>query len=504
MLHRGALLVALLVLGCQGHFIEADQPGTTEPPITNAALAFRIGGSGTELISGAASDAGGNLYLAGSFTESSDFDPGIGITALTSFGGSDSFLAKYSGSGALLFVKQIGGAASEAITTLARDAAGNLYVGGSFTGDTDFDPGPGFQVLTSIGGDDGFVAKYSSAGDLLWARRFGGTGGDAVNDVAVDAAGNLYAAGFFAGQAHALPHSSTTIVANGSEADGFLVSFDGSGSLRWALPIGGPAADAAMSVGVAGAAVVVAGTFKNAADFSRNGAPTSLTTQGGTDLFLATYSTDGVLQWVRDIGGTGEESTPEGALALDGLGGIALAGGFAGNADFDAGSGVVARTSVSAQDAFLLRYDAAGSFVSVATIGGAGTVEGSVVLADADGSALLAGAFSGDLDFDPGSGLRSLASLGQAGATDVFVARYSASGTLLWVSRFGEATSQSERNDRATALALDPTGAVLVGGQFFGSPDFDPGNTSFRLISFGAADGFLVKLTAAGALATTP
>ena len=505
MLHRGSLFLLLLfALGCKGHFIEPDLPGTGEPPISNAALAVRFGGSGAELVGGAVTDAAGNSYLAGSFTESADFDPGSGITARTSLGGSDGFLAKYSDTGALLWVVQLGGTGAETVSALARDAAGNLYVGGSFTGSADFDPGPGFQVLNSVGADDGFVAKYSATGDLVWARRFGGTGSDAVNGLAVDGAGTSYAAGGFSGQAHALPAAGTPIVGDGNETDGFVLSFDAAGALRWAIPLGGPLADAADAIAVSSTAVVVAGSFRGSADFARNAAPVPLTAQGGADAFLASYSTAGLLQWARDIGGVGEESSTTGGVSLDPLGGIALLGTFTGAADFDGGTGTVARTSISPADLFLVRYDATGSFAALVTVGGQGTVIGAGALADADGSVLVTGAFSGALDFDPGAGMTSLASLAQAGATDAFVARYSAAGALLWVSRFGESNSVSERANSGTALALDPGFNVLVAGRFFGSPDFDPGPTSFRLTSIGGADAFLVKLTSAGALATVP
>ena len=105
------------------------------------------------------------------------------------------------------------------------------------------------------------------------------------------------------------------------------------------------------------------------------------------------------------------------------------------------------------------------------------------------------------MDFDPGSGVSALASLGLQGVTDVFVARYSASGTLSWVSRFGEATSIAGRGSSGAGLGFDPAGNPIVAGYFTGNTDFDPGASAFRLTSLGESDGFLVKLTSAGALA---
>lgn len=500
-----ALIPVLLLLGCEGHLIEGDFPGTNQPPTTNAALAFRFGGSGSEEIADLASDSQGNAYVAGTFSDTPDFDPGVGISSIASLGSTDGFLAKYSPTGNLLFVSRLGGTAAETVTALARDASGNLYLGGNFSGSTDFDPGPGLVVLNSLGGQDGYVAKYSASGDLIWVRRFGGTGLDEVSDVAVDVAGNVYAGGTFSGQANASPAGGPTIIADGSAADGFILALDPSGSVRWALPVGGAQDDAVLAIAVTSTgAVTAAGTFLGSADFARNTAPIRLAAQGGADLFLATYTGAGFLAWVRDIGGTNADGMPAGGLTVDGQDGAVLLGNFAGSADFDPGPGIATRSSVSASDLFLARYDSNGNFSSVLTVGGTGSIAGMRTVTDADGSALVTGFFSGAIDFDPGAGTTSLSSLGQSGATDVFTARYSAGGALQWVTRFGEVTSVGDRSNSGAALALDGSGNVIVAGRFFGSPDFDPSGSALVLVSVGESDGFVVKLASDGKLATTP
>ena len=501
-LHRLPLL--LLALACEGEFIEPDLPGTNQPPTTNAELAFRFGGTGSERVTDLVTDPSGDLFVTGSFSGTADFDPGTGITALSSLGETDAFLARYTAAGVLVWVARIGGTGPETATSLARDASGNLYLGGGFSGAVDFDPGSGIQGLNSVAGEDAFIAKYSAAGSLLWVRRFGAGDADEVTDLAVDASG-VYAAGFFSGQANFQPDAGPTLQSDGTEADGFIVAFDPAGVTRWALPLGGPLTDLVSSITVSLAGnVVVAGGFSGSADFARNAVPVRLLSLGGTDGFLASYSPGGVLQWARAVGGTGETGIANGALRVDAADGIVLLGGFSGSVDFDPGPGTAARFSVSASDLFVARYDAAGNFGSVLTLGGTGSIQGTRVLVDADASAIVTGAWSGAIDFDPGSGTRTLGSLGQGGATDIFVARYSATGGLLWVSRFGESTALASRVNRGTALALGSAGSLIVGGYFFGTPDFDPGSSALRLTSLGESDVFIVKLTAAGTLATTP
>ncbi len=118
-----------------------------------------------------------------------------------------------------------------------------------------------------------------------------------------------------------------------------------------------------------------------------------------------------------------------------------------------------------------------------------------------DGNLIATGAFSGTVDFDPGLGARSLTSLGTAGGTDVFVAKYTPQGSPIWVSRFGDAATGAGHLNVGLSVASDAAGAVYAVGQFFANPSFDPARGTFHLTSLGSSDGFLVKLSGDGALA---
>ena len=74
------------------------------------------------------------------------------------------------------------------------DAAGNVIVTGNATGEADFGNG---QLTAGTGTI--FVAKYSSTGSYVWAKRFGGTGWSLGTGIGVDAARNIYACGAFSG-----------------------------------------------------------------------------------------------------------------------------------------------------------------------------------------------------------------------------------------------------------------------------------------------------------------
>ena len=153
-------------------------------------------------------DGSNNIVVGGSYRGSVDFKPGSGTKTLpyevysgTVFGGG--FLAKLDSAGYLVWAQQVGNGWA-AVRSVALDTAGNVYAAGVFQGaDTgvtrpsDFDPGAGTNILTCNGKTDIFVAKYTAAGTYQWAVSLGGTGTDWTTGIAVDAAGNVYIAGYF-------------------------------------------------------------------------------------------------------------------------------------------------------------------------------------------------------------------------------------------------------------------------------------------------------------------
>ena len=78
-------------------------------------------------------DEMGNVTVAGTYSGTVDFDPGVGVETLSAEGGRDIYVAKYTGGGALLWVKSLGGAGAEEVRGLAQDGAGQLYLVGSFS-----------------------------------------------------------------------------------------------------------------------------------------------------------------------------------------------------------------------------------------------------------------------------------------------------------------------------------------------------------------------------------
>ena len=126
------------------------------------------------------------------------------------------------------------------------------------------------------------------------------------------------------------------------------------------------------------------------------------------------------------------------------------------------------------------------NFSAVMAIGGNGTLQSEAVAVDAAGNSLVTGAYSGGTTLDA-------TPAGQAtGATDIFVAKFNATGGLTWFRHFGNAGSG---NSQGFGVTSDPAGDVFVTGSYSGKLDFDPIHPNLHTLSaFGRADGFLLKL----------
>ena len=107
--------------------------------------------------------------------------------------------SKYDASGDLVWAKRAGGTSFDGGGQgIAVDGAGNSYITGRFQGSAAFGAGETNETtLTSAGISDIFVAKYDASGDLVWAKRAGGTSRDSGEGIAVDGSGHSYVTGYF-------------------------------------------------------------------------------------------------------------------------------------------------------------------------------------------------------------------------------------------------------------------------------------------------------------------
>lgn len=362
-------------------------------------------GSGEFLTAAIAVDAGGTCFVTGSFNGSVNF---AGVT-LTSEGGYDLFIAKYSSFGILQWAKRAGGSGDDIARGVAIDSSGNVLITGSFSSVATI----GGTELLSSGSTDAFVAKYDPLGGVIWGARGGGPGADDAFGVASDGNGNAYITGMFTGAA---TFGSNTITSNGADVtDIFVAKFSAAGAAQWGTKAGGAGSDAGLAIAADRFGnSYVTGFFNGVATFD----VTSMTSSGGRDIFLTKLDGTGVIRWSERSGG---ELDDEGrAIALDFVGNSYLTGFFTDSARFD-GTRII---GAGGADVFTAKYDGSGGFGFVKSAGGTAAEMGNAIGVIGNGEFIVGGTFDSTSVF---SGI----SLTSGGASDIFVARLGASSTIL-------------------------------------------------------------------------
>ena len=321
------------------------------------------------------------------------------------------------------------------------------------------------------------VSSFGQSGTLppevLWAAKVGGSASDESLGVAENRRGNVYCVGYFQGTA---TFGGTNLVSGGVR-DTFVVKYDALGNLLWVnqgrVSLSGDQATARAVASDDADNCYVTGKFEGVTTFGTN----NLSSDGNDNLFVVKYDPTGTVQWAERVGGVGSYGT---GTAVDGAGDVYVTGAFNSTATFDTTNLTAGNTDYT----LVAKYNTNGSTIWARSVGGSGPNHGQAIAVDALGNCFVAGAFQGTANFS-GTGLSS------AGGVDAFVAKYDASGALLWVRGFG-----SNGNDYANGIAVDGAGNCYVAGSFSGTVNLGATNLS----SQGGQDFLVVKYSSAGKL----
>ncbi|MDO7875417.1 T9SS type A sorting domain-containing protein [Hymenobacter sp. ASUV-10] len=481
--------LALALSGLLAPAVQAQAPAWQQAlglaPTTPAATQLR----------GMATDASGNVYVAGYFEGTLT----LGNTTLTSVGGRDVLVAKWQPSTSTwLWAQRAGGTTDDYATALAV-SGNNVYVTGQFDSITaDF----GATTLTNAGtsgtSGDVFVLKLTDSGSstINWAQRAGGIFGDRAQAIAVSGTG-VYITGVYSSST--ADFGSTTLTWVNSPTGGGdifvakLVDSGSTGQFAWAISAGGDGNDRAYALAVQGSSIYIAGDYSG-----------STATFGGTQLLnvppppsdfsynafvsrLTEYGAGPAFDWATQLGGTGNEV---GQALLWHNGSLYLAGSFT-SSSMLVGSDILTNAGGSASpataDAFLARLvdrNVGGQFMWAQQLGGPGNEAALALAARADGI-YVAGLFS---SASIGSGNTLLTNTGPVSTREVWVARYrsaAASAQLEWARAAGGVA-----DDQANALVLTGN-LVVVGGTVTPAATFGPQAIS---ASAGTLTGFVATL----------
>ncbi|MEN9738221.1 MAG: hypothetical protein RLZZ318_254 [Bacteroidota bacterium] len=369
----------------------------------NIIWAKSFGGNLIDDANGICSDSFGNVYLTGGFQSPSI---AFGATTLTRVSSQDMFIAKFDSNGNVIWAKSAGGNNFEAGNSVTSDSKGNAVVTGWFGSASIVFGG---DTLYKIAGQDIFVVKYDSKGNVKWAKSAGGIGNEMGLKVTNDSFGNFYMTGFF---------NSSTISFNGitlnsfGGLDAYVAKYDSIGNILWAKNIVGTGDEYGLGIvnDVSGN-VLLTGYFGSS---TISFAGSNLNNSGGTDVFLVKYDSNGNEIWANSIGGSGGESST--SISRDFNGDFVLTGYFS-SASLSIGSVVL--NNKGGKDIFVVKYDSLGTVLWAKSAGGSADDIGNCAIIDKKGNIVLSGNYN-SLTITFGNFL-----LSNLGSMDIFVAKLS-------------------------------------------------------------------------------
>jgi hypothetical protein len=425
--------------------------------------AAHIGSSLNDIANGV-SDKNGNFYIAGTFN--GQFNQFLD-TSLFCHGNNGMFLAKYDNNGQEKWVSQFDADnfpfnCYDGIGDIMVDVDDNIYVTGLFYSNAHFG-----NISLNANNGDMFLAKFSSSGNCLWAKKAGGSGKDGGTGLAIDSAYNVYVCGqnFETAQFDSL----------NIDQGGFLAKYDSSGLCMWVKKIVSYSSylqqarvqftcmkidkDKLLMCG----GEMVPSFSVDTMIFNHPG-------YGGQ--LLCCFNLSGNIKWAKEGISIGANSGVN--MAVDSIGNIYITGQFDTFINF---GDTVLHGTASKLDNFIAKYNSSGDFFWGRYIHSGITTSIGTIISDDIGNTYVSGGFSGKSVFCSDT-------LYSDTQEDMYLARYNMDGECLGATHFGSA--------EGLEVGIDGANQPIVVGVFPGIITI--GANTFT--SFGDKDIFVAKCSA--------
>lgn len=434
-----------------------------EPTSGYALWSRRFGGVGSNMGVSIAATSDGGMYVLGQFYET--MDTGLATTH-QSAGLEDVFLMKLDKDGDPLWIRSFGGKSHDYADHVAVDAAGDVFITGSFMEKIDF----GGKTHRCRGVHDVFVAKLDRDGNYLWSKTYGDQQDQICLRPLPSGDGGVFLAGYFRGVVNlgGKPHRSYP------DKAAFVGRLDAGGKRVWSEQFGHIFDYAMPGLALVGNGDLIYGGGSDPTREFTGKRMKRIDRMADLGVVVARYDASGKRLWRKRFGSGNDNLTTE--VALGPHGDIVVAGSFGGTVNF----GGEEIRSGSMSDIYLAALDPQGRHLWSRHFGGGRSQYISGLAVDGEGNTYLAGQFrGGDIDFG-GEPLISGASHGGA-----FMAKLDGRGSHVWSRSF-----EGDSLRFPGGMALDSDGNVLVCGSFSGWIDLGNG----PLLSAGHHDVFIAKI----------
>lgn len=374
---------------------------------------------------------------------------------------------------------------------LATDAEGNVYSVGKFRETMDTNPLGEPLEITSMGYDC-YIMKTNSAGEAQWAYEIGSLLEDEATNITIDEEGNIIVVGRFLNDVdfdNGVGFHELTSDILGST---FVLKLNSDGEFVWVKQFDGISIfyNNSPITTDSNNSIYLSAYYFDEIDADPGAEELTLTSNGSGDAFIIKLTEEGELDWATSIGATEFDSSN--GITVDSDNNVYITGNLTGTVNFNPNGQAISISSLNGStDFFVAKYDESGIFQWAGSMGGYLSEDPFYITTDMDGNVLVTGAFEGNCDFQPGSGVHSITS--NDSSNDIFLLKLSTAGDFLWVKTFGSSAS-----DSGAGIVTDSNGSIYLVGTFKGDISFNPGNVNGDKTNTGDTDSFVLMLNAFG------
>lgn len=317
-------------------------------PEGNLDWVHTFGGVGEDHLTDLETFPDSSIVVVGYFFDTVDFGVQGSSDSRAAVGGRDVFVTRIDPRGRPRWTQTFGGAGEDLGNCVAVNDREEIYIGGRFNMEADFDPGPG-QVLRSseYGADDAFVLALDGQGHHRWVRVIDGIERQTVLAIAATE-GRVVASGTFDGTLATGPGG----VPSEGRSDIFFTSFEtAAGTVERVETLGGLGDESIGDLELdADGGLLATGGFAGKLDFAPGEEHRELECLGPHDGFILRLEPDLTLDWVWTVGGDARDFAL-GVVSLE-PGSLVVVGGFNRTVDFDPSLEVEERNAAGYIDIF--------------------------------------------------------------------------------------------------------------------------------------------------------
>ncbi len=431
---KQALVTAFLLLVNLANLHAQIWGASTQGNFTNEATALAF-------------DDANNVYVTGYITGETAFN--ANVTFNSAVGNGDIFVAKYSNSGSLIWVKKFGGSMSDRAFDIKVDNNGDILVSGQFFGSVNF----GSVTLQSANNSkDIFLLKMNPQGDVLWAISEGGALGDNMYAIAMDQQNNIVLTGQFAGTMNISGQSFVSVMnpeLNQPSYDIFVSKYNSNGTPLWAIQGAAKYEDRGMALGTDNQNnIYLVGQFSDTLQFAG---------QSYNIGFVTKISPNGQIQWFNRL--TAGMVLPY-DLVVGGDGQVSVCGDFIGNLMHHGTNGVQTLTHDFSKKVFVSTVNTNGQVQWQRALGSENEISARGITRF-NQQIYVTGHFKcalTELKQD------NTALFNSVGFRDIYMWQLNASGTALQTKQMG-----GKKNDYAYDIQVNNLGQPFICGSFVNS-----------------------------------